>query len=134
MNPMTTPCPSDVIEFCIPCAPPSANRCWRVFRGRMVCSKEYTRFKELVKERAGGLHIPESWKYCNVCILVRPTRRRADVDNRVKPLFDALTHAGIWKDDELVASFSISFKRPDREAFPEGSTVVTVTEATEKYK
>lgn len=134
MNPTTEPSRSDVIEFCIPCAPPSANACWRWFRGHMVCSKEYTKFKELVKEHIAGLHIPASWKYCNVSITVRPTRRRADVDNRVKPLFDALTHAGVWEDDELVASFFIDFREPDRSQCPAGSTHVTITEATEKYK
>lgn len=136
MKPMTTPCPSDlhVLEICIPCAPPSANACWRTYRGHMVCSKEYTRFKELVKEHVGGLHIPESWKYCDVFMTVRPRRRRCDVDNRVKPLFDALTHAGVWSDDELVASFSIDFEAPDRAQYPAGSTRVIIIESTEKYK
>lgn len=136
MTPTTEPSRSEpvALEICIPCAPPSANACWRWFRGHMVCSKEYTRFKELVKEHTGGLHIPESWKYCQVYITVRPTRRRCDVDNKVKPLFDALTYAGVWEDDELVASFYIDFIKPDRAQCPAGSTRVIIIEETEKYK
>ena len=30
------------------------------------------------------------------------TKRRQDLDNRIKPLQDALTHAGVWLDDEQI--------------------------------
>lgn len=31
-----------------------------------------------------------------------PDRRRRDIDNGCKAVFDALTHAGVWKDDSQV--------------------------------
>ncbi|QWA09814.1 RusA family crossover junction endodeoxyribonuclease [Sodalis ligni] len=35
-------------------------------------------------------------------VLYPPDRARRDLDNYFKALFDALTHAGIWKDDSQV--------------------------------
>jgi crossover junction endodeoxyribonuclease RusA len=34
--------------------------------------------------------------------LVRPTHHRFDLDNMPKGIFDALTHAKVWKDDSQV--------------------------------
>lgn len=37
-----------------------------------------------------------------------PDRRRRDLDNILKALFDALTHAGLWLDDSQIDFISIS--------------------------
>ena len=38
-----------------------------------------------------------------VTILAKmPDRRRRDLDNILKALFDAMTHAGVWLDDEQI--------------------------------
>ena len=34
--------------------------------------------------------------------LCPPDRRKRDIDNSVKPTLDALTHAGLWSDDEQI--------------------------------
>lgn len=31
-----------------------------------------------------------------------PDKRKRDLDNIKKPLFDAMTHAGLWEDDSLI--------------------------------
>jgi crossover junction endodeoxyribonuclease RusA len=46
--------------------------------------------------------------YVEVRILLRfHSFRRIDIDNHIKPLIDALTHAGVWKDDSQLHSVSI---------------------------
>lgn len=37
-----------------------------------------------------------------------PDRRKRDIDNLIKPLFDALTHAGAIADDELFDQLTIT--------------------------
>ena len=41
-------------------------------------------------------------------VLNPPTLRKYDVDNFNKALFDGLTHAGFWVDDEQIQRLSIS--------------------------
>lgn len=35
------------------------------------------------------------------------TRRKCDIDNRIKPLLDALTRAGVWDDDAQVDAIKV---------------------------
>jgi crossover junction endodeoxyribonuclease RusA len=56
-----------------------------------------------------------------------PDRRRRDVDNVIKPLLDALTHAGVWADDSQVYALTIVRVRPQRP----GNLVVTITRVRE---
>ena len=45
-------------------------------------------------------------------LLWPPNRRRFDVDNRIKPTMDMLTHAKVWPDDSLVTAIH-AYKRPE---------------------
>ena len=36
-----------------------------------------------------------------------PDKRRRDLDNIVKAVFDSMTHAGIWLDDEQIDDFRV---------------------------
>ena len=45
-----------------------------------------------------------------------PDKRRRDLDNLLKGLFDALTHAGVWMDDSQVDDFRVR-----RARHPDGS-------------
>lgn len=45
-----------------------------------------------------------------------PDKRRRDLDNLLKGLFDALTHAGVWLDDSQVDDFRVR-----RARHPDGS-------------
>jgi len=81
--------------------PPTANTYYRKWHNRMVISargREYARevatIVGKVKPLTGGV---------SIYIVVRPPDlRRRDIDNIIKPLFDALTKAGVWLDDSQV--------------------------------
>jgi crossover junction endodeoxyribonuclease RusA len=52
-----------------------------------------------------------------------PDSRRRDIDNHMKGLFDALTHAGIWTDDHLVDEMTVRHGRNIRG----GQAIVLIT-------
>lgn len=87
--------------------PPSANRIWRIGNGKAYLSPKYKEFKKNVEaevRKATG-EAPKpllSGKFDVEITLYPPTRRKRDVDNCVKPILDALTSAGVWRDDEDV--------------------------------
>lgn len=58
--------------------------------------------------------------------LIAPTRRKFDIDNRIKSALDALMHAGVFIDDEQIDELRV--KRLHVEA--PGACDVTVTELT----
>ncbi|MGX8948475.1 RusA family crossover junction endodeoxyribonuclease [Providencia stuartii] len=86
--------------------PPSVNACWRNINGKTLISAAGRKFRanaiaavyEQLRKRPKV--ITE-----NVSVIVKmypPSRQRRDIDNYLKAPFDALTHAGIWKDDDQV--------------------------------
>lgn len=82
--------------------PPSANRYWRNYRGRMVTSAEARAYKDEVgwlAKQAGIEHLDGS-----VVLYVdiyRP-RRSGDLDNWLKVLLDALQGVAYEDDTEVV--------------------------------
>lgn len=44
--------------------------------------------------------------------IVPPDRRRRDIDNICKTLFDALTLAGLWTDDKLIKHLTVEVAEP----------------------
>ncbi len=42
-----------------------------------------------------------------IIALFPDSKRRSDIDNRIKPLLDALTCAGFWQDDSLISRITI---------------------------
>ena len=63
--------------------------------------------------------VPRDWnkeaRYSVVVELIYNTQRRYDVDNRVKPILDALTHAGTWNDDAQVDEILVVRGEVDKE-------------------
>lgn len=57
--------------------------------------------------------------------LCPPDRRKRDLDNYVKALLDALTHANVWADDEQIDRLVIE----RGEVVKGGKAVVTIREA-----
>ena len=102
-----------MITFSVP-IPPSNNRYYRHFRGMTVISPEGKAYKEtvvkLLSANAPGLDAPLS-----VSMRVFPKdKRKRDLDNYPKAVFDALTLAGVWVDDKIVEELWIKREKPDK--------------------
>jgi crossover junction endodeoxyribonuclease RusA len=97
--------------------PPSMNGYWipRAVPGRgvfMQRTKRATVFRRevvfAVRKRMGRVALAPYSTPVRVDIELRvPDRRRRDIDNHVKAIFDALTHAGVWTDDSLVDELTV---------------------------
>jgi crossover junction endodeoxyribonuclease RusA len=57
--------------------------------------------------------------------LIPPNKRKYDIDNRCKALFDAIPHAGLWVDDEQIDVLKI-YKR--KLPCPNGAVLMTIKE------
>ena len=96
--------------------PPSTNTIWRSLRsgpmaGRVLLSKAGREYRKAVHAAVtaqigarGAISGP-----VRVDILLHPpTRHRLDLDNRIKAVLDALTHAAVWADDSQVDVLIVS--------------------------
>ena len=94
------------IELEIP-FPPSSNHIWRGAGRTVYATREYKDFKDRVATIWRSV-VPSDWnascEYAVTIELYQGSRRRYDVDNRIKPTLDALTSAGAWIDDSQVQS------------------------------
>lgn len=79
--------------------PPSANRYWRNFRGRMVRSREATAYIAEVQGIMRG-RLPETGDVALDLEVVRP-RRSGDLDNSLKVVLDSL-RGSLYVDDRQV--------------------------------
>jgi len=97
-------------EFVMPW-PPSVNGYWRSFNGRQIISKRGRDYRASVLNRCKELGVDGemvSGRLSLAMVLNPPTLRKYDIDNFNKALFDGLTHAGFWVDDEQIQRLSIS--------------------------
>lgn len=91
--------------------PPSINGYWRTFRNRQIISKKGREYRLSVLRICKIIGIEDELidgKLEVSITLNPPTLRRYDVDNFNKALFDGLTHAGFWIDDQQVQKLTIS--------------------------
>ena len=89
--------------------PPSVNRYWRTFQGRMIISAEGRSYRKAVADQVfiqrGAKHYEGKLKV--VIEAWRPDNRKRDLDNLLKAVLDSLTHAGVWADDGLIIDLRI---------------------------
>ena len=90
--------------------PPTVNSYYSAGHGKVrYVSKAGHLFREKVlieiNEQCAGIQLDGR---LNVeVILYPPDRRTRDLDNYMKALLDAITHAGLWVDDEQIDQLSI---------------------------
>ena len=86
--------------------PPSTNSCWRAIgRGRVISSAKY---REFCAEVAGLVEpLGLTCRLEAQIVLHAPTRRKYDIDNRIKPLLDALESAGVFENDEQIDKLAV---------------------------
>lgn len=95
--------------------PPSLNRYWRTFRGRMLISADGRTYRqEAVAAALAGHRFGAAKVRVSIDAWV-PDNRRRDVDNLLKAPLDALCHAGIYDDDSQIWELSIRRAGLDRE-------------------
>lgn len=84
--------------------PPSVNTYWRNFNGRMLISKKGREYRKAVADQVliqkGAKHYSNKIKI--TIEAYRPDERKRDLDNLLKAPLDALTHAGVYCDDNLI--------------------------------
>lgn len=109
------------IEFDVP-YPPSANTIWRQGNGKTWLSPKYKAFITEVKATLLSLDEGEeigSQDVFSVTIELFPSdRRKRDIDNAVKPLFDAITKSKqVWEDDSQVVALTVVKGSPAKTPF-----------------
>lgn len=108
--------------------PPSANRYWRNFKGVTVLSDEAKLYRVhvyqecLVKRCRKNL----TSRLAVELELYPDTRRKFDIDNRLKPLIDAFQHAGVYADDEQIDELTV--RRMEKVASGNAYCIVRIKE------
>lgn len=84
--------------------PPSVNTYYRNWKGRMVLSTKGREFKHHVAQAVSRYEgpYPLTGRLAVYIMLHAPTRRKYDVDNRIKAILDAMESAGVFQDDEQI--------------------------------
>jgi crossover junction endodeoxyribonuclease RusA len=89
--------------------PPTVNKYWRTFQGRMIISAEGRSYRKAVADQVliqrGAKHYAGKLRV-NIEAF-RPDNRRRDLDNLLKAVLDGCTHAGVWEDDSNIVDLRI---------------------------
>lgn len=105
------------IEFSVPIPPTVNHAVGQNGKGRFL-TKAYKEFCWDVASEWSRVK-PLGWdplsRFGILIELHFETRRKCDIDNRVKPLLDALTRAGVWSDDSQVDEIVVTRDTIDKE-------------------
>ena len=112
-----------VIEIELP-FPPSVNHYYRRVGPRTILSREGRAYREKVAGIAAGLALrPVEGPLEAEVLVFPPDRRRRDLDNLQKAIFDSLQHAGVYQDDSQIATIHIE----RCEVVPGGRAIVRIS-------
>lgn len=91
--------------------PPSVNTYWRHIivkrRPRVLISEKGRAYRKAVLCRIGTKHRKIHGRVAVRIEANAPDNRARDLDNLPKAILDALTHAGVWGDDEQIDHLTI---------------------------
>jgi crossover junction endodeoxyribonuclease RusA len=96
---------SKIVQVVLP-YPPSANRYWRNFRGRIVISAEARAYKLATKLKLKAMQVVPVASNCLVSAVVYRPARRGDLDNTAKCLLDACNGC-LWLDDSQIVGLML---------------------------
>ena len=83
--------------------PPTANHYYGQRGTRRFIKAEGREYREKVAEIVSDAGHPTLEGRISLFVAIYPANRiRQDLDNRMKALQDALTHAGVWLDDSQI--------------------------------
>lgn len=94
----------ETFQFALP-YPPSVNHYWRKWRGKMVISQSGRDYRRDVVNAIETQYQDVVRFDCPVIVLMvmhPPDRRKRDIDNIEKAVYDSLKHCGVIKDDSLI--------------------------------
>lgn len=101
--------------------PPSANRYYRSMMrgplaGRVLISEDGRKYRKAVADAVmSQKRRPAFAGPVSVALAIcPPDHRRRDLDNTLKPLLDALTHACVWVDDSQVKKLRLEWDDVER--------------------
>ena len=93
--------------------PPSINHYWRRVGARTLISREGRRFRREVIATLAAMGVQPMTGPLFVRVDVYPPdRRRRDLDNVQKSLFDALEHGGAYGDDSQIVKIALEKHEP----------------------
>ena len=89
--------------------PPSVNHYWGQHGHRRFVSKAGVDFKEKVAEYVIDYRVPKlgTARLAMTVVLFPKDRRKQDIDNRIKALWDALADSGVFDNDEQIDTLFI---------------------------
>lgn len=84
--------------------PPSVNHYWGTHGHRRYVSKAGVEFKEQVQDYVMEYRVPKlGAARLEMKVVLHPkNKRKQDIDNRIKALWDALADAGVFDNDEQI--------------------------------
>ena len=91
--------------------PPSVNNYYRHVGPRVLISRAGRRYRSMVVSRLGGLN-KLSGRLSLYAELYPPDRRRRDIDNINKVVFDSLQDAGLYSDDSQIKELHLLMLEP----------------------
>jgi crossover junction endodeoxyribonuclease RusA len=107
--------------------PPSVNHYWGHGRGRTYITANGKAYRENVFADVMEAGAPRVTKGSRLAVTIEaypPNQRKCDIDNLQKAIFDSLTAAMVWEDDEQVDDLHV-IRCP---VLPPGKVVVRIRE------
>jgi len=102
--------------------PPSVNHYYRRVGHRTLISREGRKYRTEICAILRDLHFrPLNGELAMSVDAYPPDKRRRDLDNIQKSLWDALQHGGAYRDDSQIKDFECHMREPDR---PSGKVIV----------
>lgn len=98
--------------------PPTLNSYYRNVKGTTLISAKGRLYRGTVRARVirqlGPGFQPITGRLHVSVYFTPPDKRKRDIDNHFKAVFDALTKAGVWGDDSQVKSLSAVMLPPEK--------------------